>query len=615
MVLLLLALGCVVLAGWEVGSRALTEVLPGRAAMKVNTAVCFLLMGLGLGAQKLKLRVGVKVLVGLVFAVGAVTLLEFATRMNLRLDDVLVHDPWQAILPGRMSWVSAMNFCLGAVALWVLTLPRRWWRWAYTCVVLMLVSSVTSIVGYLYGVTVLYGATEQDGAHSMALHTGVGFVVLGVGLLLVEGDSRFYRLMTGHEVGSVLTRRALLFVVVVPVLLGWLYLRPGLDYGGPRFGLAVFASTLVTLAVAGLLVVSFALNREARGRAASAATVARNERELQLVTDNLPTLISYLDAEWRFVRVNRTYAAWGTKARKGVSIRAAMGDAYWAKTEGWRERAAAGETVCFEAEYPREEGLRRVMVTYAPDVDRESNRVRGYACMVQDVHEQRQAETALRQSEKLAVVGRLASSIAHEINNPLESVTNLLYLIGQETASVQPVSEYVTMAQSELERVTQIVVQTLRFHRQATDQRACRVSELTRQVLTLYHGRLAGAGITVVQDFARERELTCWEGEVRQVLANLVGNSVDAMRQGGVLTMRARAYGAGVMVTAADTGGGMKPETLAKLFEPFYTTKGATGSGLGLWISQEIVERHGGRIKVRSALGRGTVFQIYLPQG
>ena len=172
----------------------------------------------------------------------------------------------------------------------------------------------------------------------------------------------------------------------------------------------------------------------------SATAVEQSERELRLVTDNLPTLISYLSADWRYIRVNRTYSEWSglpAEALVGRTIREVLGEEYWERTQEQRERAQGGETAIFEESYPRQDGRRRVTVTYAPDFARDgdvegSGILRGYACLVQDVDEQRRSEAALRQSEKLAVVGRLASSIAHEINNPLESVTNLLYLLGQE---------------------------------------------------------------------------------------------------------------------------------------------------------------------------------------
>ena len=250
--------------------------------------------------------------------------------------------------------------------------------------------------------------------------------------------------------------------------------------------------------------------------------------------------------------------------------------------------------------------------------------------MVLDVEEQRRAEASIRQSEKLAVVGRLASSIAHEINNPLEAVTNLLYLAEQDSPPGSTIRSYTQLAQQELSRVTHIVVQTLRFHRQSHHPVLCNLTDMTEQVLVLYHGRLEQAQVVIERRFRATEQILCRDGEIRQVLANLIGNAAEAMAanrtgtgpQARRLLIRTRPATCasftgrrGVRVTVADTGHGITEETRKTLFQPFHTTKGATGSGLGLWVSKEIVDRHGGRITVRSSTNptrHHTVFAVFL---
>jgi PAS domain S-box-containing protein len=243
------------------------------------------------------------------------------------------------------------------------------------------------------------------------------------------------------------------------------------------------------------------------------------------------------------------------------------------------------------------------------------------AVFLTDLSSQKKAEAALIQSEKLAAVGRLAASISHEINNPLEAVTNLLYLARTEQTT-DAGRDYIEQASQELARVSQIAGQTLRFHRQSTRPRSVTPRELIEPVLALYEGRLRNARVLALTEHRGDIAFVCYEGDIRQVLNNLVGNAIDAMRGDGTLRVRSRAATdpctgrPGVRITIADTGSGMSQSTLQHIFEPFYTTKGIHGTGLGLWISHGIVEKHHGSLRARSresAECSGTVFTLFLP--
>ena len=254
---------------------------------------------------------------------------------------------------------------------------------------------------------------------------------------------------------------------------------------------------------------------------------------------------------------------------------------------------------------------------------REANgTISGILALGVDVTDRRRVEAALLQSEKLAAVGRLSASIAHEINNPLEAVTNLLYLIDQEDNLSESARSFTHLAQQELARVSQIATQTLRFYRQPTARTAVRISEQLDSVLKLYQGRLASASVEVVRDYRGAAPLLAFEGELRQVFTNLVGNALDAARNGGKIILREREATdwrngrKGVRVTVADSGHGMSKETLTRIFEPFFSTKGITGTGLGLWVTQGIIQKHEGRAKVRSSENQrrhGTVFVLFFP--
>ena len=236
--------------------------------------------------------------------------------------------------------------------------------------------------------------------------------------------------------------------------------------------------------------------------------------------------------------------------------------------------------------------------------------------------QRRLAEEALRKSEKLLVAGRLAASISHEINNPLASVTNLLYLIGT-SSSLEEAKAHKDIAAAELARISEIVTQTLRFYREQSKPSMVLITDIVDSALLFYGGKLTNAGIAVQKDFRECSPILAVGGELRQVTLNLISNSLDALRRGG--TLRVRAANArehnngsrpGIRLTIADSGSGIQPAIRNMLFEPFVSTKGDTGTGLGLWVSSQIIGKHGGTIQVKSWADSdktGTVFSIFLP--
>ena len=235
--------------------------------------------------------------------------------------------------------------------------------------------------------------------------------------------------------------------------------------------------------------------------------------------------------------------------------------------------------------------------------------------------ENERAAAALMQNEKLAAVGRLASSIAHGINNPLEAITNLLYL-ARHRAEDPEVLDWLNRADQELRRVSVIANQTLRFHRQGSKPQAISCLDLFSQTLEVYEAQLNNARITVEKRKRANEPIECFEGDIRQVLGNIVANAIDAMPAGGRLFVRSRhatnwkTGRKGLALTIADTGTGMDQETRNRIFKAFFSTKGIGGSGLGLWISAEIMDRHQGRIVIRSSRRKGhkgTVVTLFLP--
>lgn len=240
-----------------------------------------------------------------------------------------------------------------------------------------------------------------------------------------------------------------------------------------------------------------------------------------------------------------------------------------------------------------------------------------------DLTERKEREMALRMSEKLALTGRMTSVIAHEINNPLEAITNLMYLLRSELPEGGNTGTYISLVESELERISGITKQTLRWNRETSDTpETCCAGIMVEEVLRLFAGKIRNRQIRVTLSGDRETELCGLLGQLRQVLANLVSNAVDAAPlhgQGSIhielLQNRSGAEGSLTHTgfSVHDNGPGIPPGIRARLFEPFHSTKGDLGNGLGLYISREIVERHHGHIDVATAPGEGTVMTVLLP--
>lgn len=346
---------------------------------------------------------------------------------------------------------------------------------------------------------------------------------------------------------------------------------------------------------------------------------------------NAPIGLVFFDRQCRIVRVNEVFAE-----MTGIPISRHLGRALpelltqrmaHRMEEAVRHVIESGSTVHdleLEAQADHRGGPCTWLVTAYP-VRPASGQVRWVGVIVMDVSERKRGEEGLRRTEKLAATGRLAASIAHEINNPLEAITNLLYLLRRFCRLDDSAMNYVSIAEREVRRMSEITQQTLRFYRQSTLPARATMEELLDSVLDMYGARLASMNILVERHYDPGLDLYCFAGEVRQVISNLVSNAMDATAGGGRLIVSARrsrdwvhTLREGVRITIADTGTGMTSEVRERLFEAFFTTKGATGTGLGLWVSHEIILKHHGIIHLRSRTASadhpsGTAFQVFFP--
>jgi signal transduction histidine kinase len=286
-------------------------------------------------------------------------------------------------------------------------------------------------------------------------------------------------------------------------------------------------------------------------------------------------------------------------------------------------KASRGIEDIYELTYCRKDGSEFpavVSVTALRDAD---GVIIGYLLIGTDNAARKRAEAALLRSEMLATAGRMAASIAHEINNPLEAIMNTLYL-ARTTPQVPTVAlEYLEIADGELMRIAHITRQSLGFYREFSVATSNSVSELIDSVVDLLQARIRSNGATVERQCEAQLQVLGRVGELRQVLANLLANALDAVSQDGRIVVRASASvdpddgSRWVRIAVADGGTGMAAVTAKRVFDPFFTTKGTVGTGLGLWVCKQLVEKHGGSIRVRSAtegLRRGTTFSVLLPQ-
>lgn len=344
-----------------------------------------------------------------------------------------------------------------------------------------------------------------------------------------------------------------------------------------------------------------------------------------------PIGLAFFDRRCRFVRVNRIFAD-----ATGIPLSRHLGRTL---TEVIPAQVAQSLEQTIEEVFESDSPIRDLEITgqmepagrtwtwiaSAYPIHTTPEAVRWVGLIVLDASDRKRSEEALRKTEKLAATGRLAASIAHEINNPLEAITNLLYLLSTHSKLDDGARSYVDMAIHEVRRISEITQQTLRFYRQSTLPAKANCGELLDSVLSLHQGRLRNRGIQVEKKYDSDTELYCFAGELRQVFANLIGNAIDAMQDGGRLALRARRSRewkgtgrTGIRIQVADTGDGMTPEVQRHIFEPFFTTKEAIGTGLGLWVSSEIVVKHKGTIRVRSraakfGAGHGTIFELFFP--
>jgi hypothetical protein len=356
------------------------------------------------------------------------------------------------------------------------------------------------------------------------------------------------------------------------------------------------------------------------------AGLREREQRFRVLAETLPDFVWIRDPNGKYIYCNQRlldYVGQPTEWLSTQAFDAVHPDDLCSTQQKWKQSLQTGEAYENEYRLRRHDGVYRYFLARAVPIRDEAGHIERWLGSTTEIHNQKLAEEALRRSEKLTTAGRLAASMAHEINNPLASVVNAVYLALQDPTLTGKTRDLLNAADQELTRVAQFTTQTLRFHKQSTAPALVDLSEIMESVFAMYAPRLRTSSIKVNREYRTKEKLLCFDSELRQVLANLIGNALDAISQDGrlrVCVKRGRAWdnsaADGIRVIIADTGHGIPADLQKRVFEPFVSTKEATGVGLGLWVTEGIVKKHHGRIVVRSStdpVRHGTIFCLFFP--
>lgn len=303
----------------------------------------------------------------------------------------------------------------------------------------------------------------------------------------------------------------------------------------------------------------------------------------------------------------------------GQSILKLIPEELYSDEQAILESIRAGRSIKhFETVRLAKDGRRLdVSLTVSPVKD-DHGQVIGASKILRNISDRKRLEQSLIQAEKLAATGRMAATIAHEINNPLEAVMNLLYLV-RPTVSGDDGIGYLDAAESELERVSHIAKQTLGYYREHTSAVRASLSDIAQHAITIYGPRCRAAGITIHSSLNSDRKLVIRRGEMMQVVSNLLANSIYAMPSGGTINIEisdVKADPQGVNIIIRDNGTGIAPDDLPRVFNAFFTTRATVGTGIGLFVAKQFIEGHGGKITIKSnqdGEAPGTTICIFLP--
>lgn len=616
----------IILIGWQFRIPSMRAPFPVGHPITPWGALLFLLLGVAVAVcgwrhEDRRCQIAANVCAWFVLLHSTVTVTQYVTGLDFGIDSLFmrsrVEEWWSSPAPrGRYALNAGMAFAGLATAMLVRN-ARALGAWLSELLALAVGAlAMVGLVGYIYGVHALSGLGQRVW---MARNGAVLFGTLAVGTFFLHRDRGLARVVTARDAAGVMTRRLLLTSMVAMLVLGWL----AIDLVKQSlFSVEVATATLVvsTIIVTAVLIFSTAFNIQSIELARQADSLALQEsaERLKVATEAAELGIWIWNTD-----TNQLFASEKAKQLFGIHDQSDWLDYDYVISRVHpedRDRVRReSDYRLVGAEYANEhriilsDGSTRWLAIRGSRLPSATGKDKVFG-VIWDATDEKLAEEALIRNEKLATVGRMAASIAHEVNNPLAAAMNLLFLSVTGPELPADVRQYIVDAQAELNRIAHMTRQTLGFYREQLLPSNVAVEDVASQLCDVYKGKAAQNGVSIALRIRRPvGEVFGNSGEIRQVLSNLLVNAMDSMTRGGTIHLRVAQIGYTVRITVADTGSGIEPRNLSRIFEAFFTTKEATGTGLGLWISRQIIERHAGKIRVKSKLGKGTVFTILLP--
>jgi two-component system cell cycle sensor histidine kinase/response regulator CckA len=634
---LLAALGISVLAGWMWGIDLLLTVIPGQIAMKANAALGFLCAGLALLAvtRARRTRRSRMIAAGLaiaVIALGLFTLIEYFLHCNLGIDQLFFRDPISSPYPGRMAHITALNFCLAGLSLLLLSISEKRALWSQLLSLLSGLSALLAIIGYLYGVPLLYGSDQYT---SMALHTGLAFLILSIASVHCFPSQGVMAVFSSPYAGGWLSRRLLPIAIFAPAALGAIYIHSRFSLADVNLALACLMVSQVVLFVVLIWVLAFRLNRSEFDKVSVNETLEESEKNYRGIFEEALIGIFQSSPQGHYMRANRAMATmlgYNSPDELAASVTDIAQQLYvdpQRRNELITSMARDGVVQNFECQLYRKDGRKIWITTNLRVIYKDGIAV--YEGTTQDITERKLLEAQLLQAQKMEAVGRLAGGIAHDFNNAIGVIVGYSALLKESLPENDHAQRYADEIGRAGHRAALLTRQLLAFSRKQVIQPTIvdlnSVVIETEKMLRRLIGEHIEMSVNPGPDLGRVRMDL---GQIDQILMNLAVNARDAMPQGGRLVIETSnaeldetnliqySYakpGRYVMLSVSDTGFGMDKETQAHIFEPFYTTKGpGQGTGLGLSTVYGIVKQSEGYIWVYSEVGKGARFKIYLPR-
>ena len=630
-----LAAGLLSFLGWVLDVQRLAA-WGGAISIQPNAALAATAAGAGVALLAHGFRRPVVPLAILCGLIGLLTLFEHATGIHLGIDAPLtLGRSWGSaatMAPGRMGLPASLSWSLLGIGLMAALGGRRARQAAAFLGLTVLAIGALSFIGYLFGANPLYAVARFT---AIALQTATMIIAVGIGLVAVHPDSQPMRTFLDTGGAGLLARRALPFVIVMPLVLGLLAVR-GREAEwfdrGMGFGLLVLALIIAMSAVLWWCV--RAVSAHERALEAATWTLRENEARFRRLADAMPQIVYVLDADGRITFINQQWRAY-TGQETAAAGDLAFGvhpDDRPALLEGWERarRAGAEYAAEFRLRGATDGGYRWYLSRVVPIRD-EGGRVGQWYGTSTDIHDRKQAEEQLRQAAKMEAIGRLAGGVAHDFNNQLNAVGGFAAFAARDPGLGAQARRDLEEILKAVDRMAGLTRQLLAFSRRQVLQPE--TLELNAAVLdgSALLQRLIGSHIEIGVELTPD---PTWvrvdRAQLLQVLMNLAINSRDAMPGGGRLSIRtgrvevtgrdpvpapdATPPGAYVLLTVGDTGTGIRPEHLPHIFEPFFTTKEqGQGTGLGLATVHGIVTQSQGRIGVDSRPGAGAEFTVLFP--